>query len=395
MSLGEIFTAKVETIVSGGSGIVHHNGQPIFIAGTAPGDIITAKISAEKKGWSKAELLTVEESSPLRIEACCPLYGRCGGCNLQHIDYKVQLDIKADILKQAFSRIGKIHELPEINIHFSEPFEYRNRMQFHRVEKMKQGKASVGLKMRESDTIIPIEDCPIADPGIRRSLQTLNLKPPVSQDRFTVYSRNDVFLTEGSRTNGEEQAVLRFKDKNIAMDVKFFFQSNAKVLEKLVDSIISVIKIAPNKRILGDFYCGVGTFSVFLQEYFEEIHLLEENKAAIVLAQRNLAQKKAEYYALSDDKWVSLMQKKARAYDVVIIDPPRAGISPAMRQWMCENGPPLLVYVSCDPASLARDSRDLIEKGAYVLQDLHLYDFYPQTAHIESLAIFVKGDCMP
>jgi 23S rRNA (uracil1939-C5)-methyltransferase len=388
MSLGEIFTAKVENIVSGGAGIVHHNGQPVFIAGTAPDDIVSAKISAEKKGWAKAELLKIEEASSFRTEALCPLYGKCGGCNLQHIRYENQLEIKADILKQAFSRIGKISELPNININPSEPFEYRNRMQFHRVEKMKAGKPSVGLKMKESDTIIPIVDCPIADPGIRSALQSLSLKPPVSKDRFTVYSKDDVFLCEGNM----EQSSVTIKNKKISMDVKVFFQSNGKILEKLIDDLINVMKNAHNKHILGDFYSGLGTFSVYLQDYFEEIDLLEQNKEAISLARRNLSGKKAEYYALSDDQWVSLMKKKSRQYSAIVIDPPRVGLSSAMRLWLCENGPQLLAYVSCDPASLARDSRELIEKGGYVLHDLHLYDFYPQTAHIESLSVFIKGD---
>jgi 23S rRNA (uracil1939-C5)-methyltransferase len=393
MSLGEIFTAPVENIVSLGSGLVHHNGLPIFVPGTAPGDMITGRICQEKKGWAKAELLNIEEASSCRTEALCPLYGSCGGCNLQHINYQSQLEIKADILKQAFTRIGKFLELPKISINPSEPFEYRNRMQFHRVEKIKQGRPSVGLKMRESDTIIPTEDCPIADPGIRKALQSRSLKPHISKDRFTVYSRDDVFLSEsGGAGSNAEQAVLDIMGKKIHMDVNVFFQSNGNVLEKLLQDIIHAIKDLPQKRLLGDFYCGVGTFSIFLQDYFDEIDLLEENKQAIVLAQRNLAGKKAEYYALSDDKWVSLMNKKSRQYDAVIVDPPRVGLSSAMRTWLCEKHSPLLLYVSCDPASLARDSRELIQSG-YVLQDLHLYDFYPQTAHIESLAVFLRGDC--
>ncbi len=390
MSLGEIFAAPVETIVSGGAGLVHHNGQSVFIMGTAPGDIITGKIREDKKSWAKADILNIDEASPCRTKAPCPLYGKCGG-NLQHIQYETQLNIKIDILRQAFARIGKIDTLPEISIHPSEPFEYRNRMQFHRVEKLKQGKTPVGLKMRESDKIIPIEDCPIADKGIREALQTLRLKPHISQDRFTVYSRNGIFLSEGGGTEAE-QAVLDFKGKKISMDVNVFFQSNGKVLETLIDDLIDIHKDIPQKRLLGDFYCGVGTFSLFLQDYFEAIDLLEANKDAVVLAQKNLAAGKPEYYALSDDQWASLMKKKARSYDALVIDPPRVGLSSAMRQWICEQGPPLLTYISCDPSSLARDSRELIREGGYVLQDLHLYDFYPQTAHIESMAVFVKGE---
>ncbi len=392
MSLGEIFTAPVENIVSGGSGLLHHEGRPVFIAGTAPGDRVTGRISEEKKSWARAELLSLEEASSCRTEALCPLYGMCGGCNFQHIQYETQLEIKAGILRQAFSRIGKIGSIPEIVVCPSEPFAYRNRMQFHRVEKIKKGSPSVGLKMRESASIIPVEDCPIADPGIREVLKTRGLKAPVSKDRFTVYSRNGIFLSEGAET---EQTVLDFCGKKIHMDVKVFFQSNGKVLETLIHDLISIVKDVPSKGLLGDFYCGVGTFSVFLQDYFAKIGLLEENKQAIVLAQKNLARHDAEYYALTDDQWVLSAGKKSLSYDAVIIDPPRQGLSPSMRKWICEKGPPLLLYVSCDPSSLARDSHDLTGPGGYVLKHVKLYDFYPQTAHIESLAVFVKGETSP
>jgi 23S rRNA (uracil1939-C5)-methyltransferase len=174
--------------------------------------------------------------------------------------------------------------------------------------------------------------------------------------------------------------------------VNVFFQSNGKVLEKLIEDLINIVKKLPEKHRAGDFYSGVGTFSVFLQDYFDEIDLLEENKDAIALARRNIINEKAEFYALSDEKWLSANQKnkKTKKYDTIIIDPPRTGLAPSMRKWICDKGPPFLLYVSCDPSTLARDSRELVQ-GGYELKDLHLYDFYPQTAHIESLAVFVKG----
>ncbi len=370
--------------------MVHHNGQPVFVPGTAPGDVVTGRICLEKGTWAKAELLTLEKASPYRVEPVCPLYGQCGGCNLQHIQYEAQLKIKTDILKEVFHRIGKTNQLPEIRINPSNPLEYRNRMQFHRLERTKQGKTPLGLKGRESHTIIPVEDCPVADPGIRCALREHRITCPVSKDRFTIYARNGILLTEG----GTEQASLDFMNKKISMDAGVFFQSNGMVLEKMLKDLIHTVKDLPAKQQMADFYCGVGTFAVFLQDYFEKIDLLEENKKALALARRNLAGREAGYYALKDDQWVSLMGKKTRPYDFIVIDPPRQGLSSAMRGWLCEKGPPRLAYVSCDPATLARDTYTLIQ-GGYVLKDIGFYDFYPQTAHIESLVTFVREGVRP
>jgi 23S rRNA (uracil1939-C5)-methyltransferase len=181
-----------------------------------------------------------------------------------------------------------------------------------------------------------------------------------------------------------------------------FFQSNGKVLEALIGDIQGIAAQIDGNLPAADIYCGVGTFGAFLADRFSRIDLVEENKAALALARENVRGKGAAYYAQSGDLWVKNRASQGSGgkpgrppYGFIVADPPREGLSAGIRDWLVREGPPLLAYVSCDPATLARDSRDLAERGGYGLTELILYDFYPQTAHIETLAVFKKEGFNP
>ncbi|GHV53246.1 putative RNA methyltransferase [Spirochaetia bacterium] len=389
MVTGEIFTAPVEGIVSGGAGLARFEGRPVFIGLTAPGDLVTARIIREHSLWAQGELVEIIEPSSKRISPACPLFGVCGGCSLQHLAYQDQLEAKTAILKDAFVRIGGIREPPEPQVHPGPPWEYRNRVQFHRITK---GKHRIGFKSRKSEEAIPVPDCPIADPGIRELLRSDAIIPPPDRDRFTLYSRSGLVLQEGRQTRGR----VKIRDRELTTDAGVFFQSNALMLEELIGELVKIAARADTTRPMADIYCGVGTFAFFLKEMFKRIDMVEENKTALALARENVRGTENGYFALTDDAWAKGSGRKAgdEGYGFIVADPPRQGFSPAMRKWLCAAGgvySPLLAYVSCDPATLARDSRDLRE-GGYELAELHLYDFYPQTAHIESLAVFRKKD---
>jgi 23S rRNA (uracil1939-C5)-methyltransferase len=173
------------------------------------------------------------------------------------------------------------------------------------------------------------------------------------------------------------------------MDAGVFFQSNGVMLEALVNDLKNLVSGADKSLPMADIYCGVGTFAAFLGDGFPSIDLLEENKAAIALARENIPGRENRFYAFSDDAWVKSRAAKG-PWAFMAADPPREGLSSLMRQFLAEKGPPLLAYVSCDPATLARDAKELCASG-YEIKELDLYDFYPQTAHIESLAVFCRG----
>jgi 23S rRNA (uracil1939-C5)-methyltransferase len=384
MIIGEFFTALVERIAVGGSGVLHYQGQSIFMDTTAPGDLVVGRIREEHKGWAKAELVEILEASPNRTSPLCPHYEVCGGCSLQHLSYEAQVAEKSAILQDALVRIGGLAALPNLQIYSSPPFEYRNRVQFHRINQPRH--EALGFKARKGETIIPLDDCLIADPEIRRALGEGRLLLPLEKDRFTVYARGKTFLSEGGIHRGR----VSLLNRELLMDAGIFFQSNGIMLEKVIQDLLSLAEIADHSLPMADLYCGVGTFAAFLQDVFSRIVMVEQNKPAISIARENVRGRDIQPIALSSDQWVKTLKGKGMPYSFIVVDPPRQGLSPLLRNRLAQEGPPLLAYLSCDPATLARDSR-VLTLGTYRLEALSFYDFYPQTAHIESLAVFTKG----
>jgi 23S rRNA (uracil1939-C5)-methyltransferase len=379
MAIGEIFSARVERIVAGGKGFARKDGRPVFIGHSSPGDKLRVRIVRESRDWAEAETLEILEASPLRAEPACPCYGICGGCSLQHLAYNSQIEAKKSILKESFARIGAMPAAPEPAAFPSPPWEYRNRMRFHRLPNAR----GAGLMARKAGEIVPLSDCPVADRGIRELLNSGLVSPPPGKDCFTLYSRETLLLREGGQSRGR----VKLRGEGILLDAALFFQSNASMLERLIGDLLALAGEADRSRPLADIYCGVGTFAFFLKGYFPRIDLVEENRAALALARENIGEQGNAYFAVKDEQWAR--GRGRGSYGLIVADPPRQGLSPAMRAWLAGADSPVLAYVSCDSATLARDSRELLA-GGWSLEELRLYDFYPQTAHIESLAVFRK-----
>jgi 23S rRNA (uracil1939-C5)-methyltransferase len=399
MASGDIATGRrielrIERIASGGAGVAHVDGKAVFTDFVAPGDLAEVRIGEERPTFMRAELVRILEASPERVEAPCPLYGSCGGCALQHLAYESQLAAKAAVLTDAFKRIGGFTELPPVRAIPSPGYGYRNRMQFHRVQKPMKGGSPVGLKQRGSEETLSVADCPIADAGIREALRERRLLPPPQADRFNVYSREKLFLSQG----GIERGKVRILDRELTMDVRWFFQSNAAALEALIPDLLAAAQDAAAESAdaelrAADLYCGVGTFASFLIDFFPRLDLLERDRGALALARENVRGSGVRHFALSDDEWARLPREKGESgrYGFAVVDPPRVGLSAELRRRLAEMRPRVLAYVSCDPATLARDAKELTSAG-YGLQRLSCYDFYPQTAHVEALALFRSRD---
>jgi len=380
MAAGDIYNLHLDNIAAGGDALGKINGKPIFVEGGAPLETVTCRIINDHNTWARAELLEIIKPSSSRIESVCAFYGKCGGCNLAHIDYDTQLKAKENILKDSFLRIGGIKP-PEIKIYSSPPLEYRNRMQLHRRQKDQK----FGLKGKQSDEIITVTDCPVAVPNIRNIFKMNSFDIPPEKDRFTVFSKDDVFLNEGAQGRGK----INLLGKDIILDAGVFFQSNCFMLEKLILELIKTAKTSDNNFLMCDLYCGVGTFSVFLNGLFPGVICAEENKTSVSIARENLKSVKTEFLALRDSEWQRAIFDKKNKIGFAVIDPPRAGLNKKFALSLSREGPSVLAYVSCDPASLSRDSK-ILTSGGYKLKDLMLFDFYPQTSHIESLAVFEK-----
>lgn len=386
MYSSDIFTVIPEKMAAGGSALAKRNGKTVFINYCIPGETVKVRLVRDHGDWAEAELIDVIKASPDRTEALCPYFGICGACAWQHISYEAQLQYKKQILQEALVRTGQHTSFPEIHCIASAPYEYRNRMQLHRNPVPRKGTPPLGLKKQGSNTILPISDCPIADKGIRQALERGSIVLPPSKNRFTVFSRADLFLSEGNKS----RASMSLLDKQIRMDVSCFFQSNVSMLEKLIPEILRYAASSNTTMPAADLYSGVGSFALFLQDIFPQVDLMEANKVSLNLARENLKRSSNRYFALNDEKWSAMISKKgAPTYAFAVMDPPRAGLSPSLRNMLIQNGPPLLAYVSCDPVSLSRDI-GAICADTYRIHNIFLYDFYPQTAHIETLVLLER-----
>ncbi|MDR0567687.1 MAG: methyltransferase [Spirochaetaceae bacterium] len=448
MIIGEIFTAPAERLIAGGRALCRVRGQAVF-ADAVPGDTIIGRIREAHRDWAVAETLEIAEASADRVSPECPVFGLCGGCAWQNVAYSAQIREKLGILGSALTRIGGFRAFPEPIVRVSGPYEYRNRVQFHRTAEA----PGLGFRARRSAEIIPVKDCPIADPGIRQALRENRLIPPPHKDRFCVYAWKDFFQTEGfiqtkisskendffkeenfSKTEDffkkndfskeekisksenfskeenfsksevflegkkklekeekeakevKEAKNLKIRDREFLFDVSVFFQSNGFLLERVIEDLLEGAESAEGP--CADIYCGVGTFGAFLGDRFSRLDLVEENITALALARGNVRGPAVRHWAVSADRWAGL-QPDPMPYGFIVVDPPRAGLSAGIRSRLAVSGPPLLAYLSCDPASFARDAAALV-KGGYSLEKLFLYDFYPQTPHIETLGFFKK-----
>jgi 23S rRNA (uracil1939-C5)-methyltransferase len=342
----------------------------------------------------------------------CPYFGNCGGCSCQHTPYQEQVAEKSRLLvtlMEAALQAANAAVVPPLEtIPSPSPIEYRNRVELHRlpgnpparrIKKLNLPQAAAvqasalraaalraGFMAKKSGTVVPVADCPIAVPEIRAALQQGILTPPPDKDRWTVYGKDGRLLTEGGKSRGK----ISLLDKTLTVDAGVFFQSNAVLLEKLIADIVGLAREAGG-GLCWDLYSGAGTFAVFLRDCFSQLHLMEANKTALALARQNLgAGCTAGFFPLNDTAWAREMGKRSRLEQPAFVcaDPPREGLSPELRRFLIRARPRTLAYVSCNPRALQRDTQELVS-GGLTLSKLRLYDFYPHTPHIESLAVFL------
>lgn len=400
-----------EQMVAGGDCVAHADGKRLLVPFTAPGEVLDVEETHTRRDCGRARILRVREPSPHRIAPVCPLYGRCGGCTMQHLDGDYQRTLRATLLAACFSHAGVA--LPEdgVRVTGGDYWGYRARIQLH----------DGSFYARKSHDVMPLKHCPVATAELNAYLAAV---PQHERPRGRVQAFGDRRVTarkdgitssvvlarheDAPRTavNSDKQRAVksgaqrRFSGtvsdesqrcdvvlcgRRLGFDVRGFFQSNLSVLEMAIPLVTSGLCGAHAL----DLYSGVGTFSAFLAEHFDCVTLVEHNRDALVSALQNVASARCECYGVSCTHFVSAHAasdiRMHGDYDACIIDPPRGGMEQAVRDWLCGARIPHLRCLSCDAPAQARDVASLIHAG-YRLTSLHLLDFYPQTAHIESLA---------
>jgi 23S rRNA (uracil1939-C5)-methyltransferase len=380
-------TIIAEKMVAGGTALGRIDGKAYFIQGALPGETLDIEITENRKDYAFARIVSVKEANERRVTPPCPLFGRCGGCSLQMADAAYQVELRKSILADVLSR-AHVQAETELRVESDSPWEYRSRFQFHRTRD-----GGIGLREGASETVVPIHDCPVAAPIIRKAIADGTIARAArgrnTGDRFHVFGyENDLWQEDGN-----EACVVSLTQKLIRFNVRGFFQSNVPMLERLLSAISDAPQgESPNfsgKRLL-DFYSGVGTFSATVGDGFNEVVLVEHNREALAAARENLSTREssARFLAISDERWSDAAESKL-AYDCVIVDPPRLGMNKKTIDWLIGSSVSDIRSVSCDPVTFARDAARLVA-GGFRLRAVTLFDFYPQTHHLETLAFFSR-----
>lgn len=344
----------IDDIAFGGKGVGRAAGKAVFVPFTIEGERITARIVREKRSFAEAALVRLMETSPQRTAPPCPYFGRCGGCSYQHMTYQHQLHWKTRQVAQALQRIGKLREPPLRPIVPSpREYEYRNRITIH-VEN-----GTVGFYRHDVHRLIDIERCSIAAPQVNAELAALRARRP----------RDGHYTLRAQRSP------------------RVFSQINDAVAIHLSDTIVALTP--PNQSFLLDAYCGAGFFAKRLLNKFSRVVGIDWDIHAIAAARSNATT--AETY-LAGDIAVHLREQLAQCdpyLTTVIVDPPAAGLGSDVREVLRARPVATLLYVSCNPPTLARDLADLA--AAYRLESVTPFDMFPQTAEIELLAHLSAG----
>ncbi|MDZ4164305.1 MAG: class I SAM-dependent RNA methyltransferase [Smithellaceae bacterium] len=392
MKTGELREIEIESLAYGGSGVGRTDGQVIFVPHTAPGDLALVEVTEVKDRFLRGRIREIRRPSPDRTKPLCGSYGKCGGCHYQHLGYERQLYWKQVQVNDALTRIGGL-ETPPLAPIIPSPvgYHYRGKAEFH-VAEGGDGRFRIGFHQEESNLLVEIDPCEIADGSINHALQRLRQdlgagKIRALPARLPIWSSSD---GEGLIcTNAKRTVERQVKDMVLSVPAAGFFQANLFLVNRLVDLVVELCALEGTETVV-DCYCGSGLFSLFLADRAGRLFGIEADSAALSLARLNLTRAgRQETLFFAGDVGRELTERFVRGgikTDVLVLDPPRPGLAKEVMAGIFSLQPRRLVYISCNPATLARDIRHLSAAG-YLLRSVHPLDMFPQTAHIEVVAL--------
>ncbi len=416
---------EIEKIVYNGYGLAKKDGKTYFIPYVLPKEEVSIKEYQQKKDYIVAYPENIIKPSPYRIEPLCKYFKICGGCDFLHTTYEYQLSLKKDILIDQLKRIGKIETYIEKIIPSTNPFNYRNRVQ------LKFDGKNLGFYKRDSHEVVDIDSCLITKEDINKIINPLKrflFKYAISPNQIQIFSngKNEkllkfVFSDSSQIANvihdltlyreeidekikgvglyikedrviliGEDIIFENVKDYKFRVSIDSFFQVNIFQIENLIDEVVNEFKDSSYKKVV-DFYCGVGTLTIPVCNYVKNVLGIESNPEAVKDAKANVKHNK-----LSNVKFLKAKTDKGLKYgkdfipDVVIFDPPRSGLNKKIIFEISDiKSIEKVIYVSCEPSTLARDLKDFTSRG-FKLKSIKLLDMFPQTYHIESISVLER-----
>ncbi|HEY0007049.1 MAG TPA: class I SAM-dependent RNA methyltransferase [Pyrinomonadaceae bacterium] len=392
MRVGETIEVLIERILPGGAGLAHGGGLTVLVGLAAPGDRLRVRIERVRKKVAFASLVEILQPSPARIEPPCPYFGRCGGCDFQQLNYEAQLDAKVQMIRDCLRRIGRIEPPAEIPITGSpQAWRYRSRAQWQR-DALKQ---RLGYFERGTHEVCDVVECPVLVPALQQTLTLLrermaaNALPQEAMEFQSVAGDEGASLSPPLDDGPTLEVTREISGELYRFSATGFFQINHGLLETLVAAAThDAHGEAAHGGTAVDLYCGAGLFTLPLARRFARVYGVEASTQAVHSARRNLLDAglaNALVEAAAVSSWLSQNSRRLAPVDLVLLDPPRTGAEPGAVGGILNLHPHRITYVSCDPATLARDLKDFIG-GGYTLDSLAAYDMFPQTHHVETIA---------
>jgi 23S rRNA (uracil1939-C5)-methyltransferase len=397
--VGDVLEVEIERIVPGGAGMAHARGLTVFVPLAAPGDRLRVAVERVKGRVAFAALKEIVAGGSERVEPPCPYFGRCGGCDFQQLSYEAQLKAKVAMIRDCLRRIARIDHLAEIPITPSPAeWRYRSRARWQHDARERH----FGYYELASHRVVDVAECPVVVPELQGALARLRaaINERASFDgnaaegarEFEAVAGDDgISLLPPLDERDEAECVRVIAGERYRFDASCFFQINHALLDALVVAAVG----EERGETAVDLYCGVGLFTLPLARRFARATGVEANPAAARYARRNLsdaALSNARVETAQVGDWLARASVRLAPVDLLLLDPPRAGAERGAIDGMVALRPRRIVYVSCDPATLARDLRELAV-GGYALDSLAAFDMFPQTHHVETVARLTVCEC--
>ncbi|MCD6485904.1 MAG: 23S rRNA (uracil(1939)-C(5))-methyltransferase RlmD [Syntrophobacterales bacterium] len=385
---GDIIKTSIEAVAFGGNGVGRTDDMVVFIPFTAAGDTVEAKIMEVKRNYCIGEITEIITPSPDRVEPVCPYFSTCGGCQYQHISYKAQLETKERQVTESFERIGKITSPPvKAIIPSPQAFNYRGKAEFHCIPDA-DGQLNLGFMDTVGGKLVEIEACNIVDESINTEYR--KLREMLASGEIASYRKRYILWSETTYPPGK-YITRTAKEKEVRIANDGFFQGNIYLVDTLIEQIIDMCDLKESDTVL-DCYCGAGLFSLFIAPRVTKVLGMEISGTAIHCATHNAREygiTNTRFYKGNVENILGRFIKENTRADIVLIDPPRTGCTKKTLARIDTLKPKRIVYISCNPATQARDIRYLTGRG-FSLETLQPVDMFPQTKHIEVIALLTR-----
>jgi tRNA/tmRNA/rRNA uracil-C5-methylase (TrmA/RlmC/RlmD family) len=384
----------VDDLTNLGAGVGRHDGWVVMVPFALPGERVKVRIFRNYSNYSEADLLEVLETSPERVEPKCPLFQTCGGCQYQHLSYASQLEWKRRQVVELMERIGGIHHPVAQPMASPQTYGYRSKITPHYQKPDKRGNQPIGfLRQGTRSAIVDVAECPIATDAINAALpaareQARRAGGAQRRRRGGTLLLRDAL--EGVVTDPKRIVSEKVGERVFQFKAGEFFQNNPFILPALVEHVMEAAQGAGVVNLI-DAYCGGGLFAIHAATYFEKVVGVEISEASVNYARVNAELNGCKNVRVELNDAAAIFSRVPLRGDdtAVIIDPPRKGCDESFRRQLIAFEPLRIVYVSCDPATQARDVADFVAAG-YAVAAIQPFDLFPQTRHIENVVTLVR-----